>query len=129
MAIDRRNLVEVLRAELDFLEGGGYQKIEKTSWRPPFFFEDSPTCLCSSVPVGSRRCAACALSPLVPVNCRQEQAPCRYIPLNGEGETLDSLYRTGSAEEIEAALGKWLKAEIRTLEPVKQRHSVCQIPA
>jgi hypothetical protein len=123
MPADRRKLLQVLKAELDFVEGGGYKKFAKTSWRPQFIFEDSPTCLYSDVPLSRRPCPACVLMQLVPANRRREQSPCRQIPLNGEGETLDSLYRTGTTDEIEAALAEWLKAEIRVLEKVRENRS------
>ncbi len=33
----KRDLLEVLTLELEFLRGGGYRK--SSSWRPPFLFE------------------------------------------------------------------------------------------
>ena len=123
MSADRRNLLHVLKAELAFLEEGGYRRIAQTSWRPPFVFEDSPTCLYSGVSARRRPCLACALIQLTPATRRMEPAPCRHMPLNGEGETLDSLYRMGTEEEIEAAVAKWLKAEIVALEKARERPS------
>jgi hypothetical protein len=120
MRRDGPNPLQTLKAELEFLEAGGYQNRAKTSWRPQFIFEDSPTCLYSDLAVHRRPCTACALIELVPANGRREQAPCRHIPLNDEGETLDLLYRTGTEEEIDAAVAKWLKAEIQILEKAKQ---------
>jgi hypothetical protein len=116
MAADRRNLLQVLKAELDFLQADGYEKAAKTSWRPPFIFEDSPSCLNFNAPMRRHSCLACSLIELVPVNCKGRQMPCRYIPLNAEGETLDSLYRTATAEEIETTVAKWLKAQIQARE-------------
>lgn len=116
MSADRRNLLQVLKAELEFIEGGHYRNFAKTSWRPQFIFEDSPTCLNSDVAVRRRPCTACVLTELAPTSRRREQVPCRHIPLNDEGETLDSLYRTATDDEIETAVVKWLKAEIQRLE-------------
>jgi len=42
--------------------------------------------------------------------------PCRFIPLNDKGQTIDSLYRTGTQEEIEEALRNWLRREISRIE-------------
>jgi hypothetical protein len=120
MPADMRELLQVLRAELQFLEGGGYRKIALASWRPPFIFEDSPSCPHSDAPPRRRPCLACSLMQLVPANRRLEQAPCRHIPLNDEGETLDSLYSTGTDDEVEAAVVKWLRAEIRVLEKARE---------
>jgi len=119
MAADRRNALQVLKGELEFLEQGGYQNFARTSWRPQFVFEDSPTCLYSDTPAQRRPCSACVLMQFVPTDCRREQTPCRYIPLNAEGETLDSLYRTGTPDEIEAAVAEWLKTKIPALEEVQ----------
>lgn len=121
MSADRRNLLQVLKAELEFPEAGGYRERAKTSWRPQFIFEDSPTCLHSGLGVRRRPCTTCALLELVPANKRREQAPCRHIALSDDGETLDSLYRTGTTDEIEAAVAKWLRAEIQVLEKAKQQ--------
>jgi hypothetical protein len=45
-----------------------------------------------------------------------QAVPCRHIPLNEIGETLDSLYRTGTNEEIEQTLQSWLLETIQQLE-------------
>lgn len=115
MTADRRDLAQVLKAELDFLRAGGYRKVAGSSWRPQFIFEDSPTCLYSGAPFRRRPCVGCALISLVPTELIHAQAPCRHIPLNAEGETLDWLYRTATAEEIDAAVQKWLETEIAEL--------------
>ena len=123
MPADRRDLLQVLKGELEFLEQGGYRNFAKTSWRPQFIFEDSPTCLYGDVPAGRRPCSACGLMQFVPVNRRREQSPCRHIPLNVEGETLDSLYRSATSDEIEAVVVEWLKARIPALEKAHENHS------
>jgi len=120
MSADRRRLLQVLKGELEYLEAGGYRERAKTSWHPQFIFEDSQTCLYSGVALQRRPCSACLLIELVPGNRKREKAPCRHIPLNEQGETLDSLYRTATEEEVEAAVAKWLKGEIAALERGKQ---------
>jgi hypothetical protein len=58
----------------------------------------------------------------VPKECRYEAVPCRHIPLDEIGETVDSLYRTGTNEEIEQTLQSWLLKNIGQLEePSEQR--------
>ena len=64
MANKKRDLLEVLRLELEFLENGGYRKVY--SWRPQFIFEDSPTCLNYGNPAARRPCSECVLMQLVP---------------------------------------------------------------
>jgi len=53
---------------------------------------------------------------LVPPGLRNTKIPCRHIPLNAQGETIDSLYRTGTQEELETALTNWLNSMIQKLE-------------
>lgn len=115
---DKRDLVEVLKAELDFLNGGGYRKV---SWRPQFIFEDSPACLNYGHSQDHKEpCSECVLMQLVPPEKREEKVPCRYIQLNEQGDTIDSLYRSGTQEELEVALRNWLTHEIEKLE---KRHA------
>ncbi len=45
-----------------------------------------------------------------------EQAPCRFVPLNADAITVDSLYRCGTPAETEEVLGRWLRERIRELE-------------
>jgi len=52
----------------------------------------------------------------VPEGFAKKPVPCRYIPLNERGETVDSFYRTGTQEELEAAVVRWLKTTIDRLE-------------
>jgi len=52
----------------------------------------------------------------VPPDRRTAKIPCRHIPLNGAGETVDNLYRWATQEETETIVANWLKATIRTLE-------------
>jgi hypothetical protein len=114
----RENTVEVLRKELQFVQNGGYRM--PLVWRAPLVFEDSPTCpkaRCSACPN-----ADCVLMRFVPTECRYEAIPCRHIPLNDLGETVDSLYRTGTNEEIEQALQNWL------LETIQQLEQTCERP-
>ena len=43
MQKDERDLLDVLKFELEFLEKGGYGRSPREAWRPQFIFEDSPT--------------------------------------------------------------------------------------
>lgn len=110
---DKRNLSEVLKSELEFLNSGGYRKI---SWRPQFVFEDSPTCMNFGREERPSPCSECILMQLVPPEKRGAKVPCRYIRLNDRGDTIESLYRSGAQEELESALRSWLTREIEKLE-------------
>lgn len=103
------DVLEILERELRFLEFGFYRG--PTPGRPLYIFEDSPTCFRYEP-----SCQNCVLMRFVPEDCRFEPVPCRHIPLNDANETVDSLYRTGTQEELERALRAWLVATIRRLE-------------
>ena len=45
MLEDNRDILDVLRFELKFLETGGYSRLPRVPWRAPYIFEDSPSCL------------------------------------------------------------------------------------
>jgi hypothetical protein len=59
----------------------------------------------------------------VPPDCHAETIPCRHIPLNTEGFTIDTYYRLGTHEEVETALGIWLRKTIKQLEQERYRRS------
>jgi len=122
MLKDERDLLEVLRFELQFLKDGGYGRSPRTPWRPPYIFEDSPTCMNFDSKENPGPCIDCVLIYLVPAQHRSEKIPCRHIPLNDSGETLDSLYKNNNQYEIEEAVGKWLQTTLQQLE--HQRNAV-----
>lgn len=115
MTIGRQRLLSTLAAEREFLKAGGYEDPGRLPWRPRFIFEDSPTCLNYRNAARRKPCADCLLFELVPNDRRNQKFPCRFIPLNEQGETIDSFYRSGSQEELIAALEKWLNATISKL--------------
>jgi hypothetical protein len=116
MSKDKRPLLDVLRRELEFVEKGGYRHPSRAAWRPQFMFQDSPTCLNFNASDLPAPCTDCVMMQVVPADSQQRKFPCRYIPLNERGETLDLLYRTGTREETETAFKDWLKTTIARLE-------------
>ena len=116
MQKDERDLLEVLKFELQFLEKGGYGRSPRAPWRPHSIFEDSPTCMNYDSKENPSPCSECVLMHLVPPELRSTKIPCRHIPLDVSGETLDSLYRHGNQYEVEETVGNWLRATIQRLE-------------
>jgi len=57
---------------------------------------------------------------------REEQVPCRFVDLSGNGVTVDSLYRCGTPAESEEALRTWLHRRIHDLD--SQLSEVNQMP-
>ena len=126
MATGNRDLLEVLKAELNFAEKGGYRYTARVPWRPQFIFQDSPTCLNFDSSAPRRPCSECILMQLVPEERRKQQIPCRHIALNEQAETFDHFYHCGTAEELEKALISWLKATIRTIEAERARKKLAK---
>jgi hypothetical protein len=116
MAQDENKMLELLTFELKFLEDGGYGRSPRTPWRPPFIFEDSPSCLNLGDPSRSHPCSECELMKFVPNELQSENSPCRYIPLNTKGETIDYFYRCGTQPELEEALLGWLRGQIARIK-------------
>jgi hypothetical protein len=116
MAQDSRDILDILRFELSFLQDGGYGRSPQAPWRAPAIFEDSPICPNFCDPSRPHPCESCLLEQFVPEGQRTESIPCRFIPLTKEGQTVDDLYRTGNQSEMEEALGRWLRAQIERIE-------------
>lgn len=119
MPKDDREVLALLKSELEFVEKGGYWK---ASSREQFIFRDSPTCLNHRRLEDSRPCSECVLFGFVPVDRQKEKIPCRHIPLNEQGETIDSLHRRRTQESIETALSRWLRATIQDLGDKQARN-------
>jgi hypothetical protein len=88
MQKDERDLIDVLKFELKFLEDGGYDRLSREPWRPQYIFEDSPTCVNYGSKPEPSHCSECVLMHLVPPESRKMPMPCRHIRLNAAGETL-----------------------------------------
>ncbi|HLV87597.1 MAG TPA: hypothetical protein VKV39_11505 [Candidatus Sulfotelmatobacter sp.] len=116
MTQDDRDILDVLRFELSFLEDGGYGRSPQTPWRAPAVFEDSPICPNFCDPARPHSCQTCLLEQFVPQDRREEAIPCRFIELTSEGQTVEDFYRLGSQKEMEEALARWLRAQIKKIE-------------
>jgi hypothetical protein len=116
MTQDNRDILDILKFELSFLQDGGYGRSPRTPWRAPSIFEDSPICLNFSDPARPHPCESCLLEQFVSEQHKSENVPCRFIPLTKEGQSVEDFYRTGSQVELEAALARWLRAQIDRIE-------------
>ncbi|HZQ21995.1 MAG TPA: hypothetical protein VFA89_04280 [Terriglobales bacterium] len=116
MSEDKRDLLEVLKFELSFLEQGGYGRSVRTPWKPTAIFRDSLSCLNFNEPDRPHPCSECVLTDLVPVHSLEQDVPCHFIPLNKEGETVDSMERQYNQVELEDAVRNWLRSTIKRLE-------------
>lgn len=119
MSEDKRNVLEVLRYELNFLEQGGYSRaVRMGSAISPF--QDTLSCLNFGEPLRPHACHECLLYDFVPEECRAEDTPCHFIPLDDDGTTISKLLATLRTDEIENLLRRWLKKTIALLESQEQ---------
>lgn len=117
---NERELLKLLKDELDFLNHAGYDN--QGHWRAPLIFEDSPTCPNFGRYSGQVPCRECPLAQFVPAELRNQPAACRFIPLNERGETIDLLYNWGTPAELETAVRNWLVRAVNDLEAKVEGH-------
>ncbi len=123
MAKDDRDILELLKFELNFLEQGGYGRSVRTPWKPTSMFQDSISCLNFSDPERTRPCSECLLMDFVPPAARGEDVPCHHILLNDKGETVDSIERYDNQQEVEEKFRDWLRATIARLEAERAKQA------
>ena len=114
MPKDQRDLLELLRTELNFIERGGYGRSVKTPWKATNSFRDSLTCVNYALPEKAHPCSECHLINFVPSDKQNDEMPCHSIPLNAAGDTVDSL--EGNQSKLEEALREWMRAKISEIE-------------
>lgn len=113
---DDRDVLETLKAELSFIEQGGYGRSVRTPWKPTAIFQDSLSCLNFGDAKRSHPCEECLLMQFVPPDQRSEDVPCHHIPLNAEGETVVKFEHIEKQAEMEEAVKNWLRTAINKLE-------------
>jgi len=116
MAHDDRDILDLLRDEIDFIEKGGYGRSVRTPWKPKSAFQDSLTCINYADPDQSRPCGECHLIDFVPQEHHQDQVPCHAIPVSAEGATISDLELEENDAKLERGLKDWLRARIIKIE-------------
>lgn len=116
MVKDERDILEVLKDELSFIEKGGYGRYVRTPWQPKSAFQDSLTCINYADPNHTHPCNECHLFDFVSSEHQDEAIPCHFIPLNETGETIETVELEDNAAVLERKLKDWLRARIREIE-------------
>lgn len=116
MSEDKRDVLEVLKFELNFLEQGGYGRSVRTPWKPTSIFQDSLSCINFNDPERPHPCNECLLTDFVPEELQGENVPCHHIPLNSAGETVETMERQCNQVELEETLKNWLRDTIKRIE-------------
>jgi hypothetical protein len=112
MSDDSRDVLKVLRYELNFIEQGGY-RAQKNPLVPISPFQDSLSCMNYGLPRRPNACPHCLLWDFVPEQFRQEDVPCHFIPLTPSGMTIETRQ---TEAELENNLKAWLRDTIAKLE-------------
>lgn len=121
MTKDGRDILEVLKQELDFIEQGGYGRSVRTPSQPKSTFQDSLACINYADPNHSHPCNECHLLDFVSPEHQGEAVPCHFIPLNETGETIETLETRDNQAKLERDLKDWLRAGIRKIEEERSR--------
>ena len=116
MAKDDRDVLQILKFELDFLENGGYGRSVRTPWKDTSLFQDSLSCINFGDPARTRPCDECLLMDFVPEEFRLTSVPCHQIPVSEQGETLEVIEQHKGRMEAEEALKNWLRQAIHRIE-------------
>ena len=119
MAKDERDLLELLKAELAFIEQGGYGRSVRTPWLPKSAFQDSLTCINYGYPYRTHPCNECHLLDFVDDQHQLEPVPCHFIPLNDAGETIEDLEAQDNQARLEATLKQWMRTKIKQIEETR----------
>lgn len=116
---DERDILELLKEELAFVEQGGYGRSVRTPWLPKSAFQDSLACLNYADPDHSHPCNECRLMNFVGDEHQSENVPCHYIPLNEAGETIADLEAQDNQAKLEAILKQWMRMKINEIEQAR----------
>ena len=119
MSKDDRDLLELLKTELDFIEKGGYGRSVREAWKERSPFRDSLTCVNYALPEKAHPCNECHLIDFVPDDKRDEKVPCHFIPLNESGETVEDFEMKDNQSKLEEALKQWMRRKIAELEAAR----------
>ncbi len=118
---DNRDIFEVLKFELDFIERGGYGRSVPPLWKTNPAAEVALSCLSVSDPAQTCPCRECLLASFVPPDRRFESVPCHYIPLTAAGEGIDALEGWCEQQELEEFVKIWLRKTIRQLQEERSK--------
>ena len=124
MVKDNREILEILKDELSFIEEGGYGRSVRTPWQPKSTFQDSLTCINYADPNHTHPCNECHLLDFVSAEHKDEAIPCHFIPLNENGETIETVELEDNAAVLERKLKDWLRARIRAIEEQRSKLAI-----
>ena len=123
MTTDERDILELLKDELDFIQKGGYGRSVRTPWQEKSTFQDSLTCINYADPSRAQPCNECHLLDFVSPEHRTAEVPCHFIPLNSDGDTIEDLERRDNQAKLKREVSQWLRATIKQIEEERTEHA------
>ena len=127
MTMDERDILELLKDELDFIEKGGYGRSVRTPWQSKSTFQDSLSCINYGYPYRAHPCTECHLLEFVSPEHRTEAVPCHFIPLNSDGDTIEDLELQDNSKKLEREVSAWLRAKIKQIETERANSQTVQV--
>ncbi len=124
MTTDERDILEILKDEMEFIEKGGYGRSVRTPWHEKSTFQDSLSCINYGYPYRAHPCNECHLLDFVRPEDRTQQVPCHFIPLNTDGETIEDLEQQDNQAKLEREVKEWLRARIKGIEEERTGHAI-----
>jgi hypothetical protein len=122
MPQDPRELLQLLRFELNYLEQGGFDRDRALlGTQSPFL--GTFACINFGDPLQAHACRECLLHQFVPENKQTEEFPCHYNRLTASGETIAELIENNDPRRLEIALTNWLRTTIARLEATLEPNS------
>ena len=125
MATDERDILELLKDELDFIAKGGYGRSVRTPWQSKSAFQDSLTCINYGYPYRAHPCNECHLLEFVSPEHKTEAVPCHFIPLNNDRETIEDLEENQG--RLEREVTGWLRNRIKEIEEERAEHATREV--
>jgi hypothetical protein len=128
MTKDDRDILELLKDELSFIEQGGYGRSVRTPWKPTSTFQDSLTCINYGFPYRAHPCNECHLIDFVAPEHQRTDIPCHHITLDEAGATIEDLEATDNEAKLERKVKDWLRARIREIEEERAAQAMAACP-
>jgi hypothetical protein len=122
MSQDSRDVLQILRFELNYLEQGGFDR-DRALHGSESPFRGTFTCINFGDPLQSHACRECLLHQFVPEERQTEEFPCHYIQLSASGETVAELIDKQDPRRMVIALEHWLRTTITRLETTLDREN------
>jgi hypothetical protein len=117
MAIDKKEMIEQLKFEIQMIENGVYYPSARNPLQNLNIFRDSTTCLNLGLEEKTHACTNCFLSEFATPEARNSTDDiCQKILLNEKGDTIESLKAEGDPHKLQATVLNWLMRTIAILE-------------